>query len=114
MTGDLAGASADSSTAAEGDARGSQQPDADRGGQIMLSYWWAWIPAIFIAGTIVLVIPYFGLLFLLFLLASPFLLIWGGEFLTHDPAEEIRRTKRHKFLGRGGPDDPFAGDPYDE
>jgi hypothetical protein len=80
----------------------------------MLSYWWAWIPAIFIGGTAILVIPYLGLLFFFFLLAVPFLLIWGGEFLTHDPAEEIRRTKRHQFLGRGGPDDPFADDPYDE
>lgn len=80
----------------------------------MLSYWWAWIPAIFIAGTVVLVIPYFGLVLVFFLLAVPFLLIWGGDFFAHYPAEEIRRTKRNQFLGPGGPDDPFAGDPYGE
>jgi hypothetical protein len=41
-------------------------------------------------------------------------LIWLGPFLTHGPAEEIRATKRHQFLGPGGPDDPFAGDPFDD
>jgi hypothetical protein len=34
--------------------------------------------------------------------------------LANDPAEEIRQTKRHRFLGPGGPDDPFANDPYDD
>jgi hypothetical protein len=81
----------------------------------MLSYLWAWIPATFIVGTAVLAIPYLGfLVFFFFCLALPFLFIWGSEFLANDPAEEIRRTKRHQFLGPGGPDDPFAGDPYDE
>ena len=41
-------------------------------------------------------------------------LIWLGEFLANDPAAEIRATKRHQFLGPGGPDDPFADDPYDD
>jgi hypothetical protein len=40
--------------------------------------------------------------------------IWAGPFLTNDPAEEIRQTKRHQFFGPGGPDDPFASDPFDE
>ena len=40
-------------------------------------------------------------------------LIWVALFLTNDPAEEIRQTKRHQFLGPGGPDDPFANDPFD-
>jgi hypothetical protein len=79
-----------------------------------MNNWWAGLPAIFIVGTAV-VIPYLGfLVFLFVLLALPFLFIWGSEFLANDPAEEIRRTKRHQFLGPGGPDDPFAGDPYDE
>jgi hypothetical protein len=80
----------------------------------VLSYSWAWLPAIII-GTAGLAVPYIGfLLFLVFLLAVPFLVIWGGEFLAHDPAEEVRRTKQYEFLGRGGPDDPFARNPYDE
>jgi hypothetical protein len=35
-------------------------------------------------------------------------------FLSNDPGEELRRVKRHQFLGPGGPDDPFANDPYDD
>jgi hypothetical protein len=34
--------------------------------------------------------------------------------LANGPAEEIRRTRRHQFLGPGGPDDPFARDPFDD
>jgi hypothetical protein len=41
-------------------------------------------------------------------------LFWLGLFLDNDPAEEIRATKRHQFLGPGGPDDPFADDPFDD
>ena len=41
-------------------------------------------------------------------------LLWLGLFLDNDPAEEIRATKRHQFLGPGGPDDPFANDPFDD
>jgi hypothetical protein len=41
-------------------------------------------------------------------------MVWLGEFLAHDPAEEIRTAKRHRFLGQGGPDDPFRDDPYDD
>jgi hypothetical protein len=51
------------------------------------------------------------MLFALFALAW---LIWAVLFLANDPAEEIRRTKHHQFLGPGGPDDPFAGDPFDD
>jgi len=50
------------------------------------------------------------LLFLFTLVA----LVWLGMFAANDPAEEIRATKRHQFLGRGGPDDPFANDPFDD
>ena len=35
-------------------------------------------------------------------------------FLANDPREEIRHTRRHQLLGSGGPDDPFANDPYDD
>ena len=48
------------------------------------------------------------------LLIAPVLLIWVGEFFANYPAEEIRRPKRHQFLGPGGPDDPFAHDPWDD
>jgi hypothetical protein len=41
-------------------------------------------------------------------------LIWVVLFLANDPIEEIRRTKRHQFLGSGGPDDPFANEPFDD
>jgi hypothetical protein len=33
--------------------------------------------------------------------------------LANGPADEIRATKRHQFLGPGGLDDPFANDPFD-
>jgi hypothetical protein len=57
--------------------------------------------------------PFTGLYVALFLL-SPVWLIWILTFLANHPSEEIRQTKRHQFLGPGGPDDPFANDPYDE
>jgi hypothetical protein len=53
----------------------------------------------------------------LFIVLSPIMLVgmlWVGAFLANDPAEEIRLTKRHRFLGPGGPDDPFADDPFDD
>ncbi|HSE81062.1 MAG TPA: hypothetical protein VLA87_05110 [Gaiellaceae bacterium] len=50
------------------------------------------------------------ILLFLFMLVG---MLWLGEFLANDPAEEIRTTKRHQFLGPGGPDDPFANDPFD-
>jgi hypothetical protein len=80
----------------------------------MLSFSWAWLPAILVIGTALLAIPYLAFLVLVFLLGLPFLLIWGGDFVAHDPVEEIRRTKRIRFFGPGGPDDPFANDPYDD
>jgi hypothetical protein len=39
---------------------------------------------------------------------------WIALFLANDPAEEIRKVKHHQFLGPGGPDDPFADDPFDD
>jgi hypothetical protein len=51
---------------------------------------------------------------ILFLLIAPLVLFWLSEFLANGPAEEILQTKRHQFLGPGGPDDPFADDPYDD
>jgi hypothetical protein len=41
-------------------------------------------------------------------------LVWVIFFLANDPDEEIRHVKRHQFLGPGGPDDPFAADPWDD
>ena len=41
-------------------------------------------------------------------------LVWMTFFLASDPTEEIRQTKRHRFLGPGGPDDPFANQPFDD
>jgi hypothetical protein len=35
-------------------------------------------------------------------------------FLANDPGKEIREVKHRQFLGPGGPDDPFADDPFDE
>ena len=51
------------------------------------------------------------ILFLLFFLAA---MVWVGLFAANDPSQEIRATKRHQVLGQGGPDDPFAEDPYDD
>jgi hypothetical protein len=41
-------------------------------------------------------------------------LIWLGRFRANGPALEMRATKRYRFLGQGGPDDPFRDDPYDD
>jgi hypothetical protein len=41
-------------------------------------------------------------------------LTWMVIFAANDPSEEIRHAKHHRFLGPGGPDDPFANDPYDD
>jgi hypothetical protein len=41
-------------------------------------------------------------------------LVWVAMFVTHDPGDEIRQTKRYRFLGPGGPDDPFADEPFDD
>jgi hypothetical protein len=38
------------------------------------------------------------ILLFLFMLVG---MLWLGEFLANDPAEEIRTTKRHQFLGAG-------------
>jgi hypothetical protein len=35
-------------------------------------------------------------------------------FLANDPGEEILHARHDRFLGPGGPDDPFANDPYDD
>jgi hypothetical protein len=55
-----------------------------------------------------------SVLFVLFFLFVVVWLIWAIMFLSNDPGEELRRVKRHQFLGPGGPDDPFANDPYDD
>jgi hypothetical protein len=57
--------------------------------------------------------PFAGL-YIVFLLVLAVWLLWMVIFLANDPSEEIRETKRHRLLGPGGPDDPFADDPYDE
>jgi hypothetical protein len=41
-------------------------------------------------------------------------LVWMVFFLANDPTEEISQTRHLRFLGPGGPDDPFADDPYDD
>ena len=41
-------------------------------------------------------------------------LVWVMLFLANDPGEEIRQVRRYQFLGPGGPDDPFANDPFDD
>jgi hypothetical protein len=51
---------------------------------------------------------------IVFLLIAPLVVFWLSEFLANDPAEVILLTKRHQFLGPGGPDDPFANDPFDD
>ena len=53
-------------------------------------------------------------LFVILLLLSPIWLIWMILFFANSPVDEILRTKRHEFLGPGGPDDPFANDPFDD
>jgi hypothetical protein len=57
--------------------------------------------------------PFAGLWVVLFLLSALWL-IWMVLFFAHNPDEELRQTKRHRFLGPGGPDDPFADDPFDD
>jgi hypothetical protein len=55
-----------------------------------------------------------SLLLIALLPLVPVWLIWMALFLANDPAEEIRKVKHHQFLGPGGPDDPFADDPFDD
>jgi hypothetical protein len=55
-----------------------------------------------------------SLLLIALLPLFPVWLIWMALFLANDPAEEIRKAKHHQFLGPGGPDDPFAGDPFSD
>jgi hypothetical protein len=55
-----------------------------------------------------------SLLLIALLPLIPVWLIWMALFLANDPIEEIRKTKHHQFLGPGGPDDPFADDPFDD
>jgi hypothetical protein len=53
--------------------------------------------------------------FLIVLLPFTFAwLMWALLFIAEGPAEEIEETKIHEFLGRGGPDDPRAVNPFDE
>jgi hypothetical protein len=54
-----------------------------------------------------------ALLILVFPVALAWL-VWMVFFLANDPSEEIRQTTHLQFLGPGGPDDPFADDPYDD
>jgi hypothetical protein len=55
-----------------------------------------------------------GLLLLLFLLALP--VWWVGLTVSEhgQPGEAVARTRHHRFLGPGGPDDPFADAPYED
>jgi hypothetical protein len=40
--------------------------------------------------------------------------VWMVFFVTGNPSEAIRHAKHLEFLGPGGPDDPFTGDPWDD
>jgi hypothetical protein len=54
-----------------------------------------------------------GVLLLLFLCGAP---VWwiGLVVTTHGrPSEAVVRTPGHRFLGPGGPDDPFADTQYE-
>jgi hypothetical protein len=54
-------------------------------------------------------------LILLFVLFSAF--VWGAGFAVTArgcPGEAIASTKRHRLLGPGGADDPFADEPYED
>jgi hypothetical protein len=55
-----------------------------------------------------------SLLLIALLPLIPVWLIWMALFLANNPAEAIRKAKHHQFLGPGGPDDPFADDPFDD
>jgi hypothetical protein len=55
-----------------------------------------------------------GALLLVFFPFALVWLVWMVFFLANDPGEEIHQAKRHRFLGPGGPDDPFANDPFDD
>jgi hypothetical protein len=74
----------------------------------MLSYSWAWLPAIVIVGAAVLAIPYLAFPIFLLLLSLPVLLIWGGEFLAHDPP---KRSARRNGTGSSGPVAPTTRSP---
>jgi uncharacterized membrane protein YqiK len=55
-----------------------------------------------------------GILLMLFV---PIVAIWwiGVVITTRGaPSQALVRTKRHRLLGPGGPDDPFAEAPYEE
>jgi hypothetical protein len=56
----------------------------------------------------------FAIFFIFSLLLTFGWLVWVVLFLANDPVAEIYRTKRHQFLGPGGPDDPSAHEPYDD
>jgi hypothetical protein len=55
-----------------------------------------------------------GVLMLLFLLALP--VWWIGLAVTEhgQPGEAVARTRHQRFLGPGGPDDPFADVPFED
>jgi hypothetical protein len=40
--------------------------------------------------------------------------VWAILFLANHPGEEIRDVKHRQLLGPGGPDDPFAGTPWND
>lgn len=55
-----------------------------------------------------------GLLLLFFLFCA---LVWGTGFAVTArgrPSEVVATTKRRRFLGPGGADDPFADAPYED
>jgi hypothetical protein len=53
------------------------------------------------------------LLMVLFVFALVWM-VWMVFLAANDPTEKILHAKHHRFLGPGGPDDPFANDPYED
>jgi hypothetical protein len=56
----------------------------------------------------------FGALLLLFLLAAGVWWIGLAATTRGAPREALARVKRAELLGPGGPDDPFANEPYED
>jgi uncharacterized RDD family membrane protein YckC len=55
-----------------------------------------------------------GMLLFFFIFAAA--VWWFGLAVSTrgEPSEALVRTKRHHLLGPGGPDDPFAGERYED
>jgi hypothetical protein len=54
-----------------------------------------------------------GVLLLLCLFGAAFWWVALAVTTRGTPSQAVARTKRHRLLGPGGPDDPFADTPYE-